>query len=139
MIPAQPPHGRKLGILGTSLTKARLDKLSGKALDFVRDGLEQLIAQSNYLEGAPFSWVTISIRYGLKNEDTPHYEKINRRYGDLPLSIEVDTHELIGATLAELTKKFKVSTLKALIHAGKKYERPTEQLEAELSKLETST
>jgi len=132
MKPAQPPHRRKLGILGTSLTKARLNKHSGNALDIVRDRLEQLIIESSYLIDAPFSWVTISIRYGLKNDDFPQYQKINERYGDLPLSIEVDTNELIGATVEELTNKFKASALKALIHAGKKYDRPTEVLVEEL-------
>jgi hypothetical protein len=139
MTPAQPPHGRKLGIPGTSLTKVRLNKHGGKALNLVRDSLEQLLVESCFLDDAPFSWVTVSIRYGLKNEDAPHYEKINKRYGDLTLAIEVDTHELISATMEELTLKFKVAALKALIHAGRKYERPTEQLEAELTKLNVST
>ena len=136
MTPGQPPHGRKLGLLGTSLTKARLSKHSGKALDIVRDRLEQLIIESGFLVEASFSWVTISIRYGLKNDEVPHYGKISKRYGDLPLSIEVDTHELIGATLEDLTKKFKITALKALIHAGKKYDRPTEVLEEELRETE---
>ncbi|TVP81442.1 MAG: hypothetical protein EA353_01530 [Puniceicoccaceae bacterium] len=111
-----------------------MSKHSGKALDAVRDSIEQLIIESGFLLEAPFSWVTISIRYGLKNDEVPHYGKINKRYGDLPLSIEVDTHELIDVTLEELTKKFKITVLKALIHAGKKYDRPTEMLEAELQK-----
>lgn len=135
MSPAKPPHDRKLGLLGTSLTKARLNKHGGKALNLVRHDLEQLLVESNFLNDAPFSWVTVSIRYGLKDEEAPHYEKINQRYGDLPLAIEVDTHELMGATLEELTLKFKVATLKALIDAGRKFERPTEQLEAELARL----
>ena len=139
MTPAQPPHGRKLGLLGTSLTKARLNKHGAKALSLIRGDLEQVLVGSGFLDDAPFSWVTVSIRYGLKNEDVPHYEKINKRYGDLPLAIEVDTHELINATLEELTVKIKVAVLKALIHAGRKYERPTDQLEAEVVKLNAST
>jgi hypothetical protein len=101
--------------------------------------LEDVLMESGFLTDAPFSWVTTILRYGLKNEDTPRYEKINKRYGDLPLAIELDTHELIGATLEELIVKFKVAALKALIHAGKKYDRPTEQLEVELAKFNTST
>ena len=121
------------------LDQSSLKQHGAKALSLIRDDLEQVLVGSGFLGDAPFSWVTVSIRYGLKNEDVPHYEKINKRYGDLPLAIEVDTHELINATLEELTVKIKVAVLKALIHAGRKYERPTDQLEAEVVKLNAST
>ena len=120
--------------MGVSLTKARL-RHSFQALD-VGNELETLMIESGYLEGAPFSWVTIAIRYGLKNDETPQYVgRINKRYGDLPLAIEVDTHELLGASLEEMRKLFKVAVLKALIHAGRKYSRPITKLEAELAQL----
>lgn len=66
----------------------------------------------------------------------PHYGKIDKHYVGLPLSIEVDAHELIGAMLEELPKKFRTTALKALIHVGKRYNRPTEFLEEELRKTE---
>ena len=59
---AKPPHNRKLGLSGVSLTKARLNKQSGKALDAARDEIEKVIVEAEYLEGAPFSWVTIAVR-----------------------------------------------------------------------------
>lgn len=139
MMPAKPPHGRKLGLLVTSLTMARLGRNTHQALSVVRDGLEQLLIESGFFQEAPFSWVTVSIRYGLKNDKAPRYEEINKRFGDLPLAIEVDTHELIDATLETSAVRLKVAVLKALIHAGRKYERPVEQLECELIKLGGST
>jgi len=132
---AKPPHNRKLGLSGVSLTKARLNKQSGEALDLTRDEIEKVVIDSNYLDGAPFSWVTIAIRYGLKNDDKPRYQAVNKKYGDLPLSIEVDTHDLIDASIEDLNLIFKRAVLKALIHAGRKFGRPTEALEKLLGSL----
>jgi hypothetical protein len=135
---AKPPHNRKLGLSGVSLTKSRLNRRSGKALDDARDEIEQIIIGSGYLEDAPFSWVTIAVRYGLKNDVEPSYRAVNKKYGDLPLSIEVDTHELIDSSLEELKLTFERAVLKALIHAGKKFERPTDSLEEALKSLPES-
>ena len=135
MIANIPPHNRKLGLNGVALTKQRNNPHDVKALTAVRDEIEKVIIDSEYLEGAPFSWVTIAVRYGLNNDDKPSYQSVNKRYGDLPLSIEVDTHELIDASFEELKLIFKGAVLKALIHAGKKFERPTELLEQVLKSL----
>ena len=125
---AKPPHNRKLGLNGVALTKQRNNRHDTKALTEVRDELEKVIIDSQYLEEAPFSWVTVAVRYGLKNDDKPSYQAVNKKYGDLPLAIEVDTQELIGASLDELKLIFKRAVLKSLIHAGEKFERPTGDL-----------
>ncbi|MEW6120404.1 MAG: Imm39 family immunity protein [Pseudomonadota bacterium] len=127
---AKPPHNRKLGICGVSLTKARLPKHDAEAATWVQDVVEKVLIESDYLEGAPFSWVTIAVRYGLKNDDKPIYQRINKTYGDLPLAIEVDTHEMMGASLDDLKRIFLHAVLKALIHAGQKYGRPVAALES---------
>ncbi len=132
----KPPHNRKLGITGIALTKARNNPNDVKALTVVRDEIEKVMTESGYLDGAPFSWVTLAIRYGLKNDDEPTYQKINSHYGDLPLAIEVDTHELLDSPLEQLKKVFKRAALTSLIHAGRKYARPTLELEAQLAVLE---
>ena len=132
----KPPHSRKLALLGVAMTAARNPKESIRALGEVRDQLEALLISEDFFDGAPFSWSTLSIRYGLKNELEPHYEKINSSYGDLPLAIEVNCREFKGADLQELRKLFERSALLALIHAGKRYGRPTQALEARLRSLE---
>lgn len=132
---ALPSHGRRLGILATDLVKAPKIRNDMRALKITRDELEPILIDSRFLDGAPFSWVTVSIRFGLKNDEVPHYENISKRYGDLPLAIEVNTHELLNVSLLELTRVFKIATLKALIVAGKKYDRPVGALEDELGKL----
>ncbi|HXK59507.1 MAG TPA: Imm39 family immunity protein [Acidobacteriota bacterium] len=135
----KPPHNRKLGIVGIALTKAMNNPREIEALTLVRDEVEKVITESGYLEGAPFSWVTLAIRYGLKNEPEPTYQKINQRYGDLPLAIEVDTHELLDSPLQQLKNVFKWAALRSLIDAGRKYARPTRELEAELALLESDS
>lgn len=131
--PPKPPHGRKLGLTGTALTKARNPKGDVQALSAVRDELEAVLIESGYCENAPFSWVTISIRFGLKEEEKPHYQAINKKYGDLPLAIEIPTEEMQGASLDELKQLFRRAALRALIHAGEKHSRPVDELKEMLA------
>ena len=126
--PATPPHNRKLGLIGTALTKARNPKGDVQALSAVRDEIEQVLIDTDFCVDAPFSWVTIAIRFGLKKEDVPHYQGVNKKYGDLPLAIEVPVEEMLVASLPELKNIFKEAALKALIHAGEKYKLPISKL-----------
>lgn len=99
----------------------------------VRDELEKLIVESGYLQNAPFEWVTISLRYGLKNELVPHYESINKEYRDLPLAIELDVRELANYDRPELEAAFERAVLRALIHAAEKFKLPHSLLSARLA------
>ena len=121
-------HHRKLGLSSVSLTKARPPRDDIEVMGEIQNELEQLMVSSSYLDHAPFEWVTIVMRYGLKNEREPHYQQINKEYGDLPLAIEVDTHGLIGADRHTVKWLLMRATLDALINAGKKYSLPTEAL-----------
>lgn len=126
--PARPPHDRRLGLVGISLTTARANEHALEALSYARDRLEAVLLANGYFEDAPFSWVTIAIRYGLKNEDAPHVLRINKRYGDLPLAIELDTNRISGATLEELKDIFVDTAARALLVAGHRYRRPLSSL-----------
>jgi hypothetical protein len=130
MTPPRPKHNRRLGLIGVALTLTRNNREAGKALDAVRDELESVMDECGYLIGAPFSWVTVCVEFGLADGDKPVFRAISKKYGDLPLEIEVDTAHLTGADLATLTKIFRRAVVTALIHAGKKYGRPTSRLEA---------
>ena len=131
--PVQPPHNRKLGLIGISLTKARLNKNSGPALDAVREELEAVIIESEFLNGAPFSWVTLSIRYGIKSEEMPHFQPINRKFGDLPLAIEIETEQMQGKDVDDLKTLFRGTVLRALVAAGSRYNRPDAKLRSMLA------
>ena len=125
-------HNRKIVLGAVSLTKARTRPYDLEIMGEIMDEIEGLIVENEYLNNAPFKWVSLIFRYGLKNEDEPHYQRINRKHGDLPLAIELDTHELREASREELKDRFTVATLNALIHAGKKYDLPTKALQQRL-------
>jgi hypothetical protein len=131
---ARPPHERKLGLTGIALTQQRNNRYSIPALTAVRDEVEKLLKDNGFLEGVPFSWVTIAIRFGLKNDEVPTCEPINKRYGDLPLAIEIDSRELGEKRLDELIVIFQRAVLKALIHAGIKFSKPIDYLKDNLDK-----
>jgi hypothetical protein len=101
----------------------------------VRDEIEVMMLDSGYLDGAPFEWVTISLRYGLKNEDEPKFEPVNKSHGDLPLAIELDTRELAVASREEMRLAFEIATLKALIAAGRKFNLEYSRLQERLDEI----
>lgn len=128
-------HNRKLVLSGVSLTQARLRGIKSiQAGTQARDELEQEMIESDYLDGAPFKWVGLIVRYGLKDDDEPEYARIDQKDGELPLAIEIDTHRLLDASsFDELVQIFREATLIALVHAGKKYGLRTDRLEALLT------
>jgi hypothetical protein len=101
----------------------------------VRNEIEELMRSCGFLENAPFDWVTISLRYGIVNEDEPHFESVNNKYGDLPLSIELDTRGLADANREQLRQAFRIAVLKALISAGDRFDLNYRALKTELDGL----
>lgn len=129
----RPPHNRRLGLCGVSLTDSRLNRNTVVAAESVRDEIENILETSGYFENAPFWWVTVAIRYGMNYDDKPRYQPINKEYGDLPLAIEVNTCDLVDAPFQALTEIFRRAVLVSLIDAGHKYGLPVERLEQVLA------
>lgn len=125
---ATPSHGRKLGLLAVSMTKARPPRHDLEAMGIVRDEIEQILVDSHFYSQTPFSWITLSLRYGLKDDERPRIGRVSKKYGDLPLSIEIDTHRILGANLDQLCAIFRDATLNSLIYVGDKYSCPTHTL-----------
>ncbi len=128
-------HNRKLGLCATALTTARMPKFDIEVATVVRDEIEKVMGDSGYLRSAPFEWVTIAFQYGLKNDDEPVFGKISKRYGTLPLAIELDTNELLGASREEMKRLFEIAALRSLIAAGKRYSLNYSALETHLASL----
>jgi hypothetical protein len=122
-------HNRKIVLGGAAMTIARNNRQSLPVMGEIMDELEQVIISTGYLDNAPFKWVGLMLRYGLKNENVPHYQRINKKYGDLPVAIELDTHDLQKASHDELKELFLIATLKALVDVGKKYGLQYEKFE----------
>jgi len=125
-------HNRKLVLGGVALVKARL-KNTGPAMDRVRDELEGVLIGAGWFPAAPFRWVGLIIRYGLKTESEPHFQRINKTHGDLPIAVEVDTHHLldIHTDPERLTAFFKRVTIDCLLSVARRYDLSTEALEHE--------
>lgn len=120
-------HDRKLVLSGVALTMARNNPCDIEVMAEAMDDVEQPMISTGYLGHAPFQWVGLILRYGLKNEDEPHYQRIDKKHGDLPVAIELDTHGLRHATREELKAAFTIATLKVLIHVAKSYELPCDK------------
>lgn len=120
-------HNRKLVIGGVALVKARL-KGTGAVMVSICDELEPMLIESGFIAEAPFGFVNLIIRYGLKDQWVPEYQKINERYGDLPVTIEVDVSGLVGASVHAIRAKFRAATLEALIQVATKYALPAQPL-----------
>jgi hypothetical protein len=124
-------HNRKLVLGGMALTMARIPAhANARAANQVRDELEQELVSAGYLHDAPFTWVSVIIRYGLMNETIPHYEPINKEHGDLPVAIEIDVHRLLNVSEKQIAQVYRDVTLRVLIHVGVKYSLPVDRLKA---------
>lgn len=124
-------HNRKYVPSGVALVMGRV-KNSGKMID--QDKIEKILIDSNFFEDMPFKWVGLLYLYGIKNSLIPKYERINKKYGDLPIEIELKMEILEWAdqhNLELLYDIFMIGALEALMHVGKKYKLPTHLLEAE--------
>ena len=122
-------HNRLIVLGGVSLTNARTNRYAIEVLEEIMDELEGLMFKNSFLDNAPFSWVSLIIRYGLKNDEKPSFQRINQKYNDLPIAIEIDSHEFIGVNKEELKSIFLNVALKSLIHVGMKYSLPIAFLE----------
>lgn len=122
-------HNRKLVLTGVALTKARNNKHGIPVMTEIRDKLEQIVIENKLFEKAPFKWVGITLRYGLKQDEEPTYFEIDKKDGELPVAIELDTHELRTATRDELKQYVMKATLRSLIHIGKKFSLPVNEFE----------
>ena len=128
-------HNRKFvpGIVSL----VRLNLKNEKYIVSIQDEIEQIMISTNFLENAPFEWVGLIYRYGLKNMLVPEYSRISKKYGDLPLAIELDSHLLLwadGNNIKLLKDIFILSALLALVHVGEKYNLSYSGIEDELKK-----
>ena len=119
-----PAHRRKLGLSAVALTKARNPKNLVEILTGVRNELEEQMEAAGFLAGAPFSWITVIVRLGLKYSSQPVYGKINRKHGDLPVSIEIDTADVLDVSDDEIREVLRVSIRRTLDDVGLRYDRP---------------
>lgn len=119
-------HNRKIVLGGASLTKARCNRYDLPVMEEIMNELEPVMISTGYFDNAPFTWLGLILRYGLKNESEPHYQGIDAKDGEMALAIELDTHELQHAAREKLKELFMIATLKTLVDVAQKYNLPGE-------------
>ena len=127
-------HDRKYVPGAVDLVKGRV-KNDFKVVD--QDEIEKILIDSDFFNNMPFQCVGLIYRYGHQNKTVPEYQRINKKYGDLPISVELKMEILQWADqndLKLLKDILMIAALEALIHVGKKYKLSTHLLEAERSK-----
>jgi hypothetical protein len=129
-------HNRKLVLGAVSLVKARVlgDRL---AMTQIRDELERVLIEAEWFPAAPFNWVGLVVRYGLKMEEEPHFKPVDKKDGELPLAIEVDTNRILAVQKEpeRLRAFFKAVVVRCLLSVARRYKLPAERLALELEAL----
>ena len=86
--------------------------------------LHDLLVSSNYFSDSRFTWVGMSIRYGLKNDKKTEFQGIDKKYECIDIAKELDMRILVTADEYDvdmLMDFFKIAELDSLIEAGLKY------------------
>ena len=134
----QSKHNRKIVLGGVDLVGASMSH-SIRTMEKLMGSIESVMIDSDYLKDAPFLWVGLIFRYGLKHENTPHYQRINQKYGELPIALELDMRVLLTADETDpdylLMAFLEIATLDSLIHAGRKYKLKIDALLERRSRL----
>jgi hypothetical protein len=96
----------------------------------IRDELEQVLILEGWFPGAPFKWIGLTVRYGLKTEDAPHYQRVDKQDGELLLAIEVDTHRILELDKQpeKLKAFFKSVVVTCLLSVARRYQLPSHEL-----------
>lgn len=119
---------------GSSLTMARLrGNKDMRAAGAVREEIEQEMISSSYLDNAPFDFIGLTIRYGLKYDEKPHFLGLDQKTLCCEYAIEVDVNDMLETDYDGLVAIFRKAALIALVYAGKKYDLKTDRLEEMLN------
>jgi len=127
-------HNRKFVPSGIALVKGRLENTAKTDRQNI---IERILIQSGILENAPFLWIGMNYRYGLKNDLNVEFSRISSKYGDINLSFELDMEILKWAdknNIDLLRDVFIISALEAFIQLCKKYKLSTTIFEEERAK-----
>lgn len=105
--------------------------------ELVDQKIDSLIKDKKWIEGQKFIYVLMTFLYGTKNNLKVNFGRINKKYGDLSISVELDMKIIEWAdqyNLELLSDIFTIAALEALIQVGHKYKIPTDFLESERKK-----
>jgi hypothetical protein len=125
-------HNRRLVFSAVGLVKARV-RGEIPVMNQVRDELECALIEAEWFPSAPFRWIGLMFRYGLKTDSVPHFETIDPDDGELPIAIEIDTHVLLELSKDKpgLARFIKNTAIECLLAVAAKYGLPNARLVSE--------
>ena len=117
-------HQWKFVFSGIDLVMASMNNDGYVMTTVGREYLQNLLIDSGYFSDPRFTWVGMTIRYGLKNDRKTEFQGIDKKYECIDLAKELDMRVLLTADENDvdmLMDFFKIAALDSLIEAGKKY------------------
>ena len=133
-----PPSG--ISVVGASaLVVGRFVRNGLKRMHELRPIFHYMYDNQNF-ENQKFVRIGLLFLYGIKTDLTAKYERINAKYKDLPITVELDTLILDWADKnnPELLKEiYLIATCEAVLHVLRKYKLPTHPVDEIRAKLGT--
>lgn len=129
------PFDRRLSVGADALVKGRIK--NSKLMIDVEKKLDLIIRNHNYFYECPFLWVGLGYRYGIKHNLKLEFQRIDKKWGYLPIALELDMEILKWAdqnNLDLLHDIYMIAALEALIQVGQKYKLSTAVFEDERAK-----
>ncbi len=119
---------RILLIGGVALVKGKVQD-AGVIMVEICYELEPMLRKVEFTERAPFYTISLIIRFGDQNSLEPEYQRISRKYDELPVAIEVDMARIRRQPKEILKPIFGRATMIVLRNVALKYNLPSEFLD----------
>ncbi len=118
-------HNRKFCTAATSLIMGRIKNEMTQGIKS-RDVIEEILIKGETLDPAPFKFIGLMYRYGLKNMLEPEYERveINPKYKAVSIAIELQMEHLIWCDKNDIELLFEIlmiGGLDSVIHVCERY------------------
>jgi len=131
-------HNRKFCTSATSLIMGRIKNEMTQGIKS-RDVIEEILIEGHTLDPAPFKFIGLMYRYGLKNMLEPEYERveINPKYNEVSIAIELQMAHLIWCDKNDVELLYEllmIGGLDSVIHVCERYNLDTTLLKQERQK-----
>ncbi len=126
----------KIGMCGVALIQGKLRNVGNICLE-LRKNVNSFLLKKDYFLDTNFSWISVTFRFGIKTDLHVEFKRINKKYGDLPIAVELDMDILQWAdqhNLDLLRDIFMIATLEALLQVCAKYKLDDTPIKAERRK-----
>ena len=94
----------------------------GVTLNDLCKEIREHLRSCSFFEGAPFETVFLVFCIGYKEGLPPHYRRIDKRYSELPVSIQMRRDKLYPLEVEELKKVLCKACVDVLLDVARKYD-----------------